>query len=107
MLFPSSAVSGDVGLLSRLTPGVASGLPNEAVEWRRSFGRAPKTVVLEAQLERFDPERAASPTRRTMMRGGAPGAAVPRLAGRPVMHTLWIECSVRRSARMHQSLKST
>ncbi len=80
-------VSGDANLLSRLTPGVSSGLPNEAVEWRRSFGRAPKTVVLSARLEDFEPERAASPTRNKRGQQG------PRLAGRPVLHTFWIECS--------------
>ena len=74
-------VSGDRPLLAKLTPGVASGLPNEAVEWKRSFGRAAKTVVLSADVRDFDAEVAASP-------GWS-------LAGQPVLHTFWIECSVR------------
>ena len=83
MIFNFLPVSGDKALFSKLHPGLESGLPTEAIDWKRSFGRSTKTVSLEAQFIHFSPERIAKYS-----------ANVKKLIGYPVLHTYWIECPV-------------
>ena len=76
-------VSGDKTLFSRLHSGLETGLPTEAIDWKRSFGRSTKTVSLEAKFIHFTPERIAKYS-----------ANYKKLIGYPVLHTFWIECPV-------------
>ena len=80
-LFPV-LVSGDPDLIAKLSPGIVHGLPTEAIEWKRSFGRVSKTVSLEAKLVKLgrDPDRLRTDPR--------------KLRDVPVLHTFWIECPV-------------
>ena len=81
--------SGDLGLFSRLRPGLCSGLPSEALEWRRTFGRAvPKTVSVDAEFVPLgEGEEALDDVMAKVEKGG--------IRGVPVLHTFWIECPVR------------
>jgi len=73
-------VSGERSLTSRLCPGVTSGLPLETVEWRRSYGRAPKAVNLRARWIPFEPFDVAPDVGRSLL-------------DTPVLHTLWVEAA--------------
>ena len=53
----------------------------QAIEWKRPFGRASKTVCLNASFVRFDAEAVTR------------GAQLRRLIGVPVLHTFWMECA--------------
>ena len=53
----------------------------QAVEWKRPFGRASKTVCLKASFIPFDADMVAT------------GAQLRRLIGVPVLHTFWMECA--------------
>ena len=53
----------------------------QAVEWKRPFGRAAKTVCLNATFIPFDADVVAT------------GAQLRRLIGVPVLHTFWMECA--------------
>jgi hypothetical protein len=76
------SASGDLSLFSRLQSGLESGLPVEAIEWKRSFGRSSKTVCIDADFVKLDAEAA------TLAAGGH-----RRLRGCPLLHTFWLECS--------------
>jgi len=80
-------------LTSRLCPGVSAGLPLEAVEWRRSYGRAPKTVTLKARMVDLDATTvlAAQIPSVTSENGG--GGRRRSLLDTPALHTLWVEAS--------------
>ncbi len=80
--------SGDMRLFSRLQPGLESGLPVEAIEWKRSFGRASKTVNISASFVPFDAKSVAKATA-----AAASGSGVGSLRGCPLLHTFWIECA--------------
>jgi hypothetical protein len=67
-------------LFSSLETHLVNGLPLESIEWRRSYGRPPKTVVLEAQFEQFQREKALKKAER-------------HLIGVPMLHTFWTDCS--------------
>ena len=45
--------SGDVRLFETLHRGLESGLPSEAIEWKRSFGRASKNVQVSIRLSQY------------------------------------------------------
>jgi hypothetical protein len=58
-------------------------LPQEMIEWKRSFGRASKNVTLSPAFKTFNPEDvSATSTLRSLL-------------GQPILHTYWTECSVR------------
>lgn len=71
-------VSGQSSVLEKLTPGLSGGLSTEAVEWKRSYGRATKIVNLDADFLPLDPNRVQLNSR--------------HLRDIPVLHTFWIEC---------------
>ena len=68
--------AGDATVFSSLEAGLKSGLPNEAVEWKRSYGRQSRQVYIEAEFVPFSAE--------TVVGGGEVG-----LQGQPVFHTFW------------------
>lgn len=74
-------MSGQSSVLEKLTPGLSGGLSTEAVEWKRSYGRATKIVNLDADFLPLDPNRVQLNSR--------------HLRDIPVLHTFWIECPVR------------
>ena len=44
---PIVTYAGDRSVFSNIEPGLVSGLPTEAVEWKRSYGRNSKQVYVE------------------------------------------------------------
>jgi hypothetical protein len=48
--------AGDRALFARLESGLHSGLPTEAVEWKRSYGRSSRTVLVEVDFLPFNAE---------------------------------------------------
>ncbi|XP_014670123.1 PREDICTED: trafficking protein particle complex subunit 10-like isoform X2 [Priapulus caudatus] len=72
--------AGDAALFLALHAGLAGALPREQVEWRRSYGRAPKTVLLDANFVQFSEDI-------------LPKHPEVALLGQPVFHTYWTECN--------------
>ena len=66
-------------MLSRLEDG----LPNEPVEWKRSFGRTAKSVTIKTKFNQ------ASEQFKVLANSSASGR---RLIGHPVLHTFWTNC---------------
>ena len=75
--------SGDVRLFESLRRGLETGLPSEAIEWKRSFGRASKNVQVEAK---FVP---------LTIDGNTAATSLKNLLDQPILHTYWMECPVR------------
>jgi len=74
--------SGDKRLFETLRPVLESGLPSESIEWKRSFGRASKNVVVDAKFIPCNFET-FSPT-----------VSLKNLLDYPIFHTFWMECPV-------------
>ncbi|XP_060796979.1 trafficking protein particle complex subunit 10-like isoform X1 [Neoarius graeffei] len=53
---PIVTCAGDQNLLTALYSLLAQQLPREPMEWRRSYGRAPKMIHLEANFVQFKEE---------------------------------------------------
>ncbi|ESO89314.1 hypothetical protein LOTGIDRAFT_106362, partial [Lottia gigantea] len=90
---------GDMSLFSSLHSATLHGLPKEACEWRRSYGRPPRTVHLEASFVPYDADILPDETTKT-------------LVSRPYFHIYWTDCvshykqSVRDDiAEWHSALK--
>ncbi|CAN7938034.1 unnamed protein product [Ixodes hexagonus] len=78
---PVVTYAGDEKLFKTLEPLLLEGLPLEPVEWKRSYGRGPKAVSVEARFEAFDPD-------------GLPREGEePRLLGQPFLHVYWTDCT--------------
>ena len=73
------ADAGDIQLFNSLQPGLTQGLPQETVEWKRSYGRPPRAVTLSATFEPF--------------REGS-GKTFNRLSACQVLHIYFLECQV-------------
>ena len=53
---PVISHAGDRALFARLEGGLHAGLPTEAVEWKRSYGRSSRTVCVEVDFQPFNAE---------------------------------------------------
>lgn len=78
---PIVTYAGDEKLFKSLEPLLLEGLPLEPVEWRRSYGRGPKMVSVEARFEAFDRDR--------LPREGDEA----RLLGQSFLHVYWTDCT--------------
>ncbi|XP_064606870.1 trafficking protein particle complex subunit 10-like [Liolophura sinensis] len=78
---PLVTCHGDQSLFSVLHPTILQGLPRDPIEWRRSYGRPPKTVHLEASFVPFDSDILPLETDRT-------------LVSRPFFHIYWTDCDM-------------
>lgn len=63
----------------------SQGLPQETVEWKRSYGRPPRAVTLSAS---FQPFKIDSDVSKEQQKG------LKKLSGSQVLHTYWVECPV-------------
>eukprot|EP00092_Neocalanus_flemingeri_P030096 GFUD01032674.1.p1 GENE.GFUD01032674.1~~GFUD01032674.1.p1 ORF type:complete len:1160 (-),score=402.30 GFUD01032674.1:238-3717(-) len=73
---PIVTYAGDRSVFSNIEPGLVSGLPTEAVEWKRSYGRNSRQVYVEVSFQPFSAE--------TVISSGS-------LQGQPVFHTFWTD----------------
>lgn len=77
--------SGDHQLFNNLEAAILQGIPQETVEWKRSYGRPPRAVTLSASFQPF--------------KSGIEGSKeqikpLKKLSGSQVLHTYWVECPV-------------
>ncbi|PVD28442.1 hypothetical protein C0Q70_11030 [Pomacea canaliculata] len=72
---------GNQTLFSSLHQIVVNGLPKEVCEWRRSFGRAPRSVQLEGSFVPYDPDILPEEDTKT-------------LVSRPYFHIYWTDCDL-------------
>ena len=73
---PIVTFAGDKSVFSNLEPGLSSGLPTEAVEWRRSYGRTSRQVNIECSFQPWTPDA---------------GTATGDIHTQPVFHTYWTD----------------
>ncbi|KAL3882131.1 hypothetical protein ACJMK2_028502 [Sinanodonta woodiana] len=78
---PIVTYHGSQVLFSSLRSIVLQGLPKEPAEWRRSYGRAPKSVNLEASFVPYDEDILPEETDKT-------------LVSRPYFHIFWTDCDL-------------
>ncbi|OWF50213.1 trafficking protein particle complex subunit 10-like isoform X2 [Mizuhopecten yessoensis] len=72
---------GNQVLFSSLHSALLQGLPREPTEWRRSYGRPPKTLKLEASFVPFDEDILPQDKDKT-------------LVSRPYFHIFWTDCDL-------------
>ncbi|CAE1271126.1 TRAPPC10 [Acanthosepion pharaonis] len=72
---------GDNSLFSGLQPLINRGLPQEATEWRRSYGRPAKFVRLEVSFVPYDDDILPTENEKTLI-------------SRPFFHIYWTECDL-------------
>ncbi len=84
---------GDSQLFNTLESAISQGLPQETVEWKRSYGRPPRAVTLSASFRPFRPENDGAREQTKYLR---------KLSGSQVLHTYWIECPVSVNQWKHQ-----
>lgn len=82
---PIITYSGDKTLFSSLETLLEKGIPHECTEWKRSYGRAIKTVFIEAKFIPFSKEV-------------LPKDSDWHLTKQPIFHTFWTDCSVSSSS---------
>lgn len=70
-------------LFESLKSRLEQGLPNENIEWKRSFGRASKSVAVHAKFVPLESVSLSSDPK-----------SITTLLGHPMLHTYWTECSV-------------
>uniref|UniRef100_A0A0P6GFC0 Trafficking protein particle complex subunit n=1 Tax=Daphnia magna TaxID=35525 RepID=A0A0P6GFC0_9CRUS len=80
---PVITYSGDTQLFSTLESATVQGLPQETVEWKRSYGRPPRAVTLSAS---FQPFKIDNDSFKEQSKG------LKKLSGAEVLHTYWVEC---------------
>ncbi|XP_048239894.1 trafficking protein particle complex subunit 10-like [Haliotis rufescens] len=78
---PIVTCHGDQSLFSLLHPIVLSGLPKESCEWKRSYGRAPRTLQLEASFVPYDADILPEEDDRVLI-------------SRPYFHIYWTDCDL-------------
>ncbi|KAK7107426.1 trafficking protein particle complex subunit 10-like [Littorina saxatilis] len=78
---PIITCHGNQTLFSSLHPAVVNGLPKDVCEWRRSFGRAPRSVQLEGSFVPYDPDILPEEDTKT-------------LVSRPYFHIYWTDCDL-------------
>ena len=74
---PLVTFAGDRTVFSSIEPGLVSGLPTEAVEWKRSYGRNSRQVYVEVSFQPFSAEDLINTS--------------SSLQGQPVFHTFWTD----------------
>ena len=77
---PIVTYAGNKSVFSNIEPGLVSGLPTEAVEWKRSYGRASRQVYVECEFQTWSQDLMSNPVK-------VPGA----IQGQPVFHTYWTD----------------
>ncbi|XP_004594143.2 trafficking protein particle complex subunit 10 isoform X1 [Ochotona princeps] len=76
---PIVTCAGDQNLFTSIYPTLAQQLPREPMEWRRSYGRAPKMIHLESSFVQFKEEL-------------LPREGNKALLTFPFLHVYWTEC---------------
>ncbi|XP_069491778.1 trafficking protein particle complex subunit 10 [Ambystoma mexicanum] len=76
---PIVTCAGDQNLFTSLYPSLTQQLPREPMEWRRSYGRAPKMIHLESNFVQFKEEL-------------LPKEGNKALLTFPFLHIFWTEC---------------
>uniref|UniRef100_A0A8B9Q831 Trafficking protein particle complex subunit 10 n=1 Tax=Apteryx owenii TaxID=8824 RepID=A0A8B9Q831_APTOW len=76
---PIVTCAGDQNLFTSLYPTLSQQLPREPMEWRRSYGRAPKMIHLESNFVQFKEEL-------------LPKEGNKALLTFPFLHIYWTEC---------------
>ncbi|XP_056145323.1 trafficking protein particle complex subunit 10 isoform X2 [Lampris incognitus] len=76
---PIVTCAGDQGLFTSLYTPLAQQLPREPMEWRRTYGRAPKMIHLEANFVQFKEEL-------------IPKEGNKALLTFPFLHIYWTDC---------------
>ncbi|XP_022242094.1 trafficking protein particle complex subunit 10-like [Limulus polyphemus] len=77
---PVITYAGDLNLFASLQSTLEKRLSEETVEWRRSYGRSPKMVKVEADFVPFNEDI-------------IPQEGEWNISGHPLLHTYWTECS--------------
>ncbi|GFN83211.1 trafficking protein particle complex subunit 10 [Plakobranchus ocellatus] len=72
---------GNQALFSSLHAAVSNGLPKESCQWRRSYGRAPRSVHLSASFVPYDADILPEEEEKT-------------LVSRPYFHIYWTDCDM-------------
>ena len=75
---PIVTFAGDKSVFSNIEPGLVSGLPTEAVEWKRSYGRTSRQVYVECDFHQWSSESISS-------------SGSGSIQGQPVFHTFWTD----------------
>ncbi|XP_070345132.1 trafficking protein particle complex subunit 10 isoform X8 [Equus asinus] len=78
---PIVTCAGDQNLFTSVYPTLSQQLPREPMEWRRSYGRAPKMIHLESNFVQFKEEL-------------LPKEGNKALLTFPFLHIYWTECCV-------------
>lgn len=81
---PVVSYHGDTQLFKVLEDLILQALPKESVEWKRTYGRPPRAVTLNAL---FEPFLSVNEINKVLSK------KVDKLLGCQVLHTYWIECS--------------
>uniref|UniRef100_A0A8C3YUN3 Trafficking protein particle complex subunit 10 n=1 Tax=Catagonus wagneri TaxID=51154 RepID=A0A8C3YUN3_9CETA len=76
---PIVTCAGDQNLFTSIYPTLSQQLPREPMEWRRSYGRAPKMIHLESNFVQFKEEL-------------LPKEGNKALLTFPFLHVYWTEC---------------
>lgn len=71
--------AGDWNLFCTLEAPLVAAIPQDSCEWRRSYGRATKSVYLEASFNKHNKEKVQSEF---------------NLLKRPILHIYWTDCVV-------------
>ncbi|KAK7027443.1 Trafficking protein particle complex subunit 10, partial [Halocaridina rubra] len=77
---PIVTYAGDNSLFTGLQASLVSALPQENVEWRRSYGRPSRCVHVEVDFVPFSDECLVKDSTRTIL-------------GQPIFHTFWTNCA--------------
>lgn len=77
---PIVTYAGDNALFTGLQAGLVTALPQESVEWRRSYGRPSRCVHVEVEFVPFAEECLVKDVTRTIL-------------GQPIFHTYWTDCA--------------
>ncbi|RUS69290.1 hypothetical protein EGW08_022949, partial [Elysia chlorotica] len=78
---PIVTCHGNMELFSSLHQLVVNGLPKEPCQWRRSYGRAPRSVHLSASMVPYDADILPDEEEKT-------------LVSRPYFHIYWTDCDM-------------
>ncbi|XP_070562685.1 trafficking protein particle complex subunit 10-like [Ptychodera flava] len=76
---PIVTCHGDQEVFSSIQEELSDRLPRDSVEWRRSYGRPPKTVNVEATFINFSPDTIPKEKDRALLQ-------------QPFFHIYWTEC---------------
>lgn len=76
---PIVTFAGDNAVFSGLQTGLLTALPQESVEWRRSYGRPSRCVHVEVDFVPYSEECLVKDATRTIL-------------GQPIFHTYWTHC---------------